>query len=188
MCRFWIRLSLIVAAVLSLALALHLVLRETPRPVGASRQQADPPPTAVVQTEGENSRMAIAPASPDSPDSPDTLSSFQTTTPYCYQPDAAQDVCYINFRQNSVASDTYVRVMTVTIESRIRAVYRGFFQSSMYAYYDMQGPGFKVACGAPNSGGVPTLGESYSYSIEFRDADDSWASNNGTLRCPPYIP
>lgn len=119
-----------------------------------------------------------------------TISAFSTQTPYCYQPDSAQDVCYINFYRHYVESApaTYMRAMTVTIQSKIRAVYRGFFQNSMYVGYDMQSPGFKVQCGALNSGGVPTMGKSYTYSIEVKDSDNGWSGNYGILRCPAYIP
>lgn len=140
------------------------------------------------QSMDDNHHVVYAPADPAGVDP--TISSFSTQTPYCYQPDPDQDVCYINFYRHYVESApaTYMRSMTVTIDSQIRAVYRGFFQNSMYVGYDMQSPGFQVTCGALNAGGDPTMGESYSYSIEVRDSSDGWSGNYGTLKCPAHIP
>lgn len=175
-------LGVILLVVVGLGLTLRMALGQAPDPGRGYR---------VVESQSldDNQHVVYAPVDSAAPDSP-TISSFSTQTPYCYQPDPTQDVCYINFYRHYVESApaTYMRLMTVTIGSKIRAVYRGFFQNSMYVGYDMQSPGFKVACGALNAGGDPTMGESYAYSIEVRDSDNGWSGNYGTLKCPAYIP
>ena len=180
--RLSIVLGVVLLVVLGLGWTLRVVLGQTPDPGRGYRVVED-------QSLDDSRHVVYAPADFAAPDSP-AIYSFSTTTPYCYQPDPDQDVCYINFYQHYVESEpaTYMRYMTVTIDSRIRAVYRGFFQNSMYVGYDMQAPGFKVACGALNAGGDPRMGESYAYSIEVRDSDNGWSGNYGTLKCPAYIP
>lgn len=180
--RVSIVLGIVLLIVAGLGLTLHIALGQAPDPGSGYR---------VVESQrmDDNQHVVYAPAGSAAPDS-STISSFSTQTPYCYQPDLDQDVCYINFYRHYAESApaTYMRYMTVTIDSHIRAVYRGFFQSSMYVGYDMQSPGFKVACGPPNASGDPTMGKSYSYSIEVIDSDNGWSGNYGTLKCPPYIP
>lgn len=78
----------------------------------------------------------------------------------------------MNFRQNSVTSDVNMRVMRVTIDSRIRAVYRGFVQSSVDVYRGMNGYGFNVACGALGESGDPMMGHRYLVAIRHRTAPD----------------
>lgn len=180
------RISLAFGVALLVAVGLGLTLRM------ALGQATDPGlgyRLVESQSMDDDQHVVYAPADAAAPDSP-TISSFSTQTPYCYQPDPSQNVCYINFYRHYVESApaTYMRYMTVTIDSKIRAVYRGFFQSSMYVGYDMQSPGYKVACGALNASGDPTMGKSYSYSIEVRDSDNGWSGNYGLLKCPAYIP
>jgi len=173
-------LGVVLLVVAGLGLTLRLALGQSPGPQ-----------LRVVESQsmGENLRVIHAPAEPDSPDSP-SISFIQTLTPFCYQPDTAQDVCYVNFQQHYVdsAPATYMLFMTVTIDSRIRSVYRGFFQNTMYASYDMHTPGYKVACGEPNASDIPTMGKRYEYTIRAQDSNNATASNFGSLYCPPYIP
>ncbi|MCU0520944.1 MAG: hypothetical protein MUF84_09660 [Anaerolineae bacterium] len=180
--RISIVLGVVLLIVVGLGLTLRLALGQAPGPGHGYR-------VVESQTVDDDQHVVYAPADSAAPDNP-TISSFSTQTPYCYQPDPAQNACYINFYRHYVESAPApnMRYMTITIESRIRAVYRGFFQDSMYVGYDMQSPGFKVACGALNSGGVATMGKSYAYSIEVRDSQNGWSGNYGTLNCPAYVP
>ena len=66
------------------------------------------------------------------------------------------------------------------------ARYQGFFQTSMYAPYNMNPQGYKVACGSPGSGGDPDWGESYAYAIRARDSAGLKSANYGTAICPAY--
>ena len=79
--------------------------------------------------------------------------------------------------------------MTVTLNDFGPVAHmQGFFQTSMYAPYNMLGRGFKVACGAPGAGGNPQLGNAYSWTIRARDSAGLGAANYGTAYCPPYTP
>jgi len=141
------------------------------------------------QSEGVNKREIYAPAGENVPQQPD-ISFIDSPTPYCYQPDSTQDTCYLNWNSMYVdASPSYMVAMTVTLNSiGVVAHYQGFFQTSMSVYYDMQGPGFKVACGAPGAGGRPLLGNAYSWTIQARASDNLKSANYGTTYCPPYTP
>ncbi len=146
--------------------------------------------TVVLERQGDNVRTLDLPAGMEAPESP-ALSRLATQMPFCYQPDPAEDVCYINFRQNSVQAGTDKSMfgMTVTIAGEVRVLYRGFFDSSLNAVYGMHGDGFKVQCGAPGEGGVPSMGASYRlYIIAEENATGVKSANSGTIRCPPYVP
>jgi len=62
-------------------------------------------------------------------------------------------------------------VMTVTINSRIRAVYRGFFQDCLYVDNEMHVQGFKVACEGFGASSHSTMGRTYAYSIVAEDCN-----------------
>lgn len=113
-------------------------------------------------------------------------SSLTSNLPTCYQPDPARNACYINWDYISVASDPadYMRYMTVTIGSRIRVVYRGFFQDGMYITNEMNGRGFKVACGGFGASGDPSMGLEYSYSVIAQDSNNATAGSYGSVWCP----
>lgn len=141
------------------------------------------------QVDGENVREAWAPPGAPEPDAAEALNSFSTSTPYCYQPDAKKNECFINWYSSSADSaPENMRVITTTIESKIMARHGGFFQTSMYVNYAMAGSGYLVPCGALGSGGKAGMGESYTWSIAFKDAAGSWGSNSGVIYCPAYIP
>jgi hypothetical protein len=140
------------------------------------------------ESQGDNVREIYAPpgAEPQQPN----IGFIDSPTVACYQPDPAQDTCYINWYYMSVnASPNYMIAMTVTLNS-IGVVARigGFFQTSMYAPYNMWDKGFKVACGAPGAGGSPTLGNAYAWTINAIDSSSLKSANYGTAYCPPYTP
>lgn len=68
------------------------------------------------------------------------------------------------------------------------ARYQGFFQTSMYAPYNMHDRGFRVACGAPGAGGDPNRGNAYGFTIRAKDSANLGSANYGSILCPPYIP
>ncbi len=151
-----------------------------------------PPGTRLVKGErqGDNQRMVFEPlgAAPRAPDSP-SIGFIASQTPSCYQPDPAQNACYINWYYLSVdASPNYMITMTVALNPNIRAHYSGFFQTSMYVPYNMQPAGFKVVCGLSGAGGIAGLGNAYAYTIRARDSANTGSANYGTVYCPAYAP
>jgi hypothetical protein len=58
----------------------------------------------------------------------------------------------------------------------------------MYAPYDMNPCGYKVACGALGAGGNTILGNAYAYTIRARDSAGLKSANYGTVYCPAFTP
>jgi hypothetical protein len=145
----------------------------------------------VLQNErqGDNVREIIAPPGPDSVTAPN-LGFIDSPTASCYQPDATKDICFINWYYLSVNADpNYMITMTITLNDiGVVANYHGFFQTSMYAPYNMRDRGFQVACGALGSGGNSTQGMGYGYTIRARDSASLSSANYGTIYCPAFIP
>ncbi|MCA9971664.1 MAG: hypothetical protein KC425_15675 [Anaerolineales bacterium] len=121
-------------------------------------------------------------AAPDSPD----ISFIDSPNPTCHVPDPGTGICYVQwgYLYVTAAPGAYVISMTVTIDDHLRAYHAGFFQTAMYIPADMTAPGYRVACGAPGSGGAPDLGSSYSYAIRARETTGLTAANYGTVSCP----
>jgi hypothetical protein len=141
------------------------------------------------ERQGDNLREISAPASDNAPQAPN-IGFIDSPTAVCYQPDSEQDVCYINWYYMSVsASPNYIITMTATINDiGPVAHFQGFFQTSMYAPYNMQDRGFKVACGPVGAGGNPILGNAYAWTIRARDSAGLKSANYGTVYCPPFGP
>lgn len=181
--RLWMLIGLGFVGAIGLGLTFGVVLSQ-----GGGLSQGRQ--TVILERQGDNVRALDLPAGMEAPESP-ALSGITTQMPYCYQPDPDEDVCYINFRQNSVQAgiDKSMFGMTVTIAGEVRVLYRGFFDSSLNAVYGMHGDGFKVPCGAPGEGGVPSMGASYSlYIIAEENGTGVKSANSGIIRCPPYVP
>jgi hypothetical protein len=115
-----------------------------------------------------------------------SISFIDSPTAACYGPLAEINTCYIQWSslQVSATSPQYIERMTVTIDGRVRAVYSGFFQTSMTVPPGMQKEGFKVACGIAGASGDPESGFNYSYSVKARETGGLTASNFGTAVCP----
>jgi hypothetical protein len=147
------------------------------------------PGAATKETQGENVREVTAPVQVNAPQQP-SISFIDSPTATCYQPDKAEDACYLNWYYMSVdANPNYMITMTVMLNAIGPVAHmQGFFQTSMYAPYNMFGRGFKVACGAPGAGGNPQLGNAYAYTIRARDSAGLSSANYGTTYCPPYTP
>ncbi|MBL0162559.1 MAG: hypothetical protein IPP82_02590 [Xanthomonadales bacterium] len=114
------------------------------------------------------------------------ISFIDSPTAGCYGPLEAIDACYIQWSYLSVSSTSpqYMDRMTVAIDGRIRAVYTGFFQTSMYVPPEMHAPGFKVACGIAGASGDPDSGFHYAYAIRARETGGLSTANYGTAICP----
>lgn len=140
------------------------------------------------ESDGQNTRLLEAPAGAESIESPN-ISFIDSPTATCYQPDPARDTCYLTWYYMSVsASPNYMISMTVEVaDLGYVARMAGFFQTSMYAPYNMFDKGFKVACGAPGES-AHNLGKSYSYTIRARASDGLKSANYGTVTCPPFTP
>jgi hypothetical protein len=108
----------------------------------------------------------------------------------CYQPDASQDVCYINWYYLYVSADpSYMTAMTVTLNSigNVASV-TPFFQTSIYIPNNMFDRGFRVSCGTPGAGGKPNLGHAYAYTLRAKDSSNLTSANYGTVFCPAFQP
>jgi hypothetical protein len=145
------------------------------------------------EIQNENTREITAPegvtAEGNAPSQPQ-IGFIDSPTAACVQPDSSKNECYLNWYYLSVdASPNYMITMTVRInELGNVARYQGFFQTSMYAPYNMNPQGYKVACGALNSGGAPGWGKAYAYTIRARDSAGLTSANYGTAYCPAYQP
>lgn len=145
------------------------------------------------ESQDQNVRQIYAPPGADKAAGPQApaIGFIDSPTAVCYQPDPAVDSCLVNWYYLSVgASPNYMTAMTVTLNSiGPVARYQGFFQTSMYVPYNMQGQGFKVACGAPGAGGVgSTLGNAYAWTIRAIDSSNLTSANYGTVYCPAFAP
>jgi hypothetical protein len=92
---------------------------------------------------------------------------IDSPTAACVQPDPAKDECFINWYYMAVTADpNYMITMTVKLNDfGFVGRFNGFFQNSMYVPHSMNPQGYKVSCGALNSGGNPSWGEAYAYTI-----------------------
>ncbi|MCU0522130.1 MAG: hypothetical protein MUF84_15735 [Anaerolineae bacterium] len=183
-----LRKGVLIGTVVVLALALGLTLGTA---LGQDGGAGGGERIIASETEGDNQRVISGPSAGVSASSPDAVNIgfIDSPTAMCYQPNPAQDVCYINWYYLSVsASPNYMITMTVTLNPRAVSHYQGFFQTSMYAPFNMHGQGFKVACGALGAGGNPVLGNAYAYTIRARDSANLQSANYGTAYCPAYVP
>jgi hypothetical protein len=160
--------------------------------IQVARSQDVVEPTRAEQPTGEtlgDSRREIL--APDGLDGGTPLISFiDSPTVSCYQPDPAQDACFVKWYYLSVdaAPATYIITMTVAIDGRSVAHHHGFFQSSMYVPGELYGNGFRVLCGELGSGGNPQLGNAYGWTIRARDSSGARSTNLGTVYCPAFTP
>ena len=145
------------------------------------------------ETQDGNTRQITAPESAlpniNAPDQPQ-IGFIDSPTAACVQPDPAKDECFINWYYLAVNADpNYMITMTVQLNDfGFVAQYHGFFQTSMYAPYNMNPQGYRVACGAPNADGSLFWGNIYGYTIRARDSANFKSANYGTVYCPPYTP
>lgn len=182
-----IRSKTAIALVSALALAVTLFGLVQIMP-GRGALAADSEQPIVREEQNGNVREGVARVGPASVDQPN-IGFIDNPSATCYQPDPAQDACYINWYSLSVNADpSYVVTMTLTLNPKPIAHMQGFFQKSMYVPYSMFGQGFKVACGALGAGGTPTLGNAYAYTVRARDSANLSSANYGTVYCPAYIP
>ena len=119
------------------------------------------------------------------PDIP-SISFIDSPAATCYGPLAEVNACYINwpYLQVSATSPNYMNRMTLTIDGRVRAVYTGFFQASMFVPSGMHAEGFKVACGIAGASGDPDSGRHYAYAIDAVETGGLSSANYGTVICP----
>jgi hypothetical protein len=155
----------------------------------ARGQEPIDPNVISRETQGENRREIYGSPQVDAPQRPD-ISFIDSPTVTCYKPDSGQDGCYLNWYYMSVdANPNYMIAMTVTVNTvGIVARINGFFQTSMYAPYNLFDRGFRVPCGALGSGGIPQLGNAYSWTIQARDSSNLSSANYGTTYCPAHTP
>ena len=145
------------------------------------------------ETVDGNTRQVTAPqdspAAAGDPNQP-LIGFIDSPTAACVQPNPTKNECFINWYYMSVNADpNYMITMTVQLNDfGFVAQYHGFFQTSMYAPYNMNPQGYRVACGAPNADGSLFWGNIYGYTIRARDSANFKSANYGTVYCPPYTP
>jgi hypothetical protein len=171
------------------ALALAILFGAIQIAAGQTPPREDASQVVQSENQGENVRQIEAPAGQDRTQAPD-IGFIDSPTAACIQPDPTIDECRINWYYLSVSADpSYMITMTAKINDfGFVANYSGFFQTSMYVPYNMNGIGFKVPCGALGSGGNPYLGRAYAYTIRARDSANLGSANYGTVYCPAYTP
>jgi hypothetical protein len=145
---------------------------------------------ALQPSPGDSGIVALAtpPPLPVQPaiESPD-ISFIDSPTASCNLPRANTGVCLMTWSyMYADASPDYIITMTVGIDDKARARYAGFFQSYMYIPSEMLV--FRVACGAPGTGGNPILGANHSYVLRARDSSGLASANYGSVTCPADIP
>lgn len=185
MSRIPSKIMIALVSAVTLAVLLFALVQIAP---GRNAFAADGDSPVVREEQNGNVREGVALSAPASVEQPN-ISFIDSPSATCYQPDLAQDACYINWYYLSVnAAPNYMITMTVTLNPKPVAHVQGFFQTSMYVPYNMLGQGFKVACGALGAGGNPTLGNAYAYTVRARDSVNLGSANYGTVYCPAYIP
>jgi hypothetical protein len=132
--------------------------------------------TPLAEREREND-----PASP-------AISFLDSPSPTCYLPKKGTNACYIEWNYLNVnAGSNYVISMTLSVDDRLRMNSQGFFQNSMYIPGDMFSRGLRVDCGVPGASGIPSMGQTHSYTLRARDSLGLTAANYGSLTCPADI-
>jgi hypothetical protein len=135
-------------------------------------------PAPTTQVSGTSTRTGVIGA----------IGFIDSPNAYCFQPDQAQNVCYVNWGTIHVdAAPNYMISLTIELDGRLVARNNGFFQTSMTIPASMHGQGYKMACGAKGAGGDPDWGKAYSYVIRARDSANLGSANYGTVYCPPYL-
>jgi hypothetical protein len=174
----------------AVVLFVGLLLAGTLGMMRIARGQDQVPPAGgnVIQreTDGDNVRQILAPDDVAEP----SITTIDSPTPYCFQPDAGQDVCYMNWASMHVeGTPANMDAMTVTIDAvGVVARYQAFFQDTMDVSHEMNATGFRLPCGPPGAGGDPNLGNAYDWTIRARDSGGNTASNHGRMFCPPFTP
>jgi hypothetical protein len=117
-----------------------------------------------------------------------TISFIDSPSAHCYQPNPAQDVCYVSWQSMYVsAAPNYMIKLTVELDGRRVMNVAGFFQTYLSIDRSSGGPnGYRVACGPPTVAD-PLLGNSYNYTIRAQDSAMLNAANYGTVTCPPFV-
>ena len=115
------------------------------------------------------------------------ISFIDSPSASCVLPERHTGKCYLSWSYLYATADpNYMISMTVEIDGRMRGRYNGFFQTNMYVPAEMLV--FRVACGAPGSGGNPKLGMSHSYILRGRDSANLGSANYGSVNCPADEP
>ena len=168
----WNKAGRVVWGVVALAIALGFVLAGVQMGVRAEPLGG----IAAVASSTAPYREAQEPA----------ISFIDSLDATCYRPTAGTGACYIEWRNLSVtaAPGSYIISMTVAIDGQLRAYHSGFFQDYMTIPAAMTAPGYKVACGAPGSGGDDFWGATYSYVIRAGESGGLTAANYGSVMCP----
>jgi hypothetical protein len=114
------------------------------------------------------------------------ISGIDASTGTCYRADKDAETCLIEWSYLYVTAGAgqYMVEMKIAIDGRLRAYSQGFFQDYLYIPSDMYEPGLEVPCGPPGAGGVPNLGNLYSFVITARDTSGGTTTSSGTLHCP----
>ncbi len=160
------------AGALSVCLAAAILLGLL---LGPARVAAEPPPPDRQRTVA-GGQEATLPA----------ISFIDSPTATCYQSQVGE--CFINWGSLFVnASPSYMIYFTVTIDNRVRALYSGFFQTSLTILPAMHGAGFKVPCGGQSEAVSPPTGRLHTWQAAAQASDGGRSVNNGSVICPPTL-
>ena len=146
------------------------------------------PSTAPANQSGPAGSTAV------NPDAPDALTSFTISNPYCYQPDPAQDKCYVNFRfiqaNDNQTVAPYMTWLIFKVSNKVRYSSTSFFEGTITYSYDMTPQGFEVPCGAPNAGSAgDAFGNVYSVVVQPLDSSrNPMSTDTANITCPAYAP
>jgi len=124
---------------------------------------------------------------------PPAISFIEQQRTTCYKPDLRRDVCYITFGDIMVdaAPASYMLFLTITINGIVVAHNHGFFANELHIPSNAHGPGFMVKCGKPfdhdSDPATPDMGNRYDFVIRARDSNNQFATNLGSVFCPPHV-
>jgi hypothetical protein len=107
--------------------------------------------------------------------------------PSCVQIPLSGGMCAIQIRSvTAIGSDTSFSRVEVKVNSKLRVVMSGFFESSASLTHQMVPGGLKVACGLPNASGSVNLGKAYSVAANAYMFDGTSAGASQSVFCPAY--
>jgi hypothetical protein len=118
------------------------------------------------------------------------ISLIDSPTPTCYRPQLQSNTCFVNWSYMAVSTSSPATIisMILTIDSRVRANYQGYFQSSMFISSTLHSEGFQVACGPAGEGGTTGVGYAHEWTLKARDSAGQETTNTGTVTCPALDP
>jgi hypothetical protein len=119
-----------------------------------------------------------------------TISLISASNPTCYRPALQSNTCIVRWGaiDVSTASPRTVISMTLSVDGRVRAVYQGFFQSTMHVSPSFHQTGFQMTCGPAGVAGLPDRGHVYAWTLRAQDSAGDETTSAGSVTCPSLDP